>query len=537
MRILRPCRRQVINNLPFHPFAQVIDIWRLTLTHSLHDITRHPVSTPLIINLPACPVQDIADVDSYLPRFLRRYPSATIHYRWPGAHDLLKATSPTPLPSTSPSPSPSPHEDEYQQHHHQRPFRWPTPIHDTLAGYDHLQRTLGAPPPPPAPPTTPATIATIATSGADGLPPPPPPPREVYVYGSYLGANLAAALALTEAYAHNPALDHHRRHRQQHRHEEAQAAHQAMTVRGLLALNGLYNWTTLLPDHPIHRRRAALAAAGLRLTEEEGAGGGAGGDLGVLRRQVARLFARPGDLFDPFASPVLFFHTAGIMVPPAFGERWRPDYPPRSPPAPPAASSSARSTVLSSPADDVYVYSDPEDLPPPSPYPDEEGEHAETNTDADADFAPPDPLAPPPRRGYLAFPPRASGLCIPETLLLHSTPPPQSTRRPRERGGGGGGAGGTGVGAGSSAALWRKLRNAENSFGSQAAGLAGLMRRSVDSLELRGSGKRWDGGDGEEEAIRRVKTEDVGRVDGRDGLGMGERAEEVAGLWLEERLG
>lgn len=475
-------------------------------------------------------------MDSYLPRFLRRYPSATIHYRWPGAHDLLGATSPTPSTSPSPSPSPSPStpEDEYQQHHHQKPLRWPTPTHDTLAGYDHLQRTLGTPPQPPAPPTTPATIAT---SGADGLPPTPPPPREVYVYGSYLGANLAAALALTESYAYNPALHRHR-HRQQHRHDEAQAAREAMTVRGLLALNGLYNWTTLLPDHPIHRHRAALAAAGLRLTkEEEEEEGDSGRDLNVLQRPVARLFARPGDLFDPFASPVLFFHTAGIMVPPTFGERWRPEYPLHSPSASSAPSSSAPSASLPSPASDVYVYSDPEDLPPPSPYPDEEGEHAETNTDADADayFAPPDPLAPPPRRGYLAFPPRASGLRIPETLLLHSTPPPQSTRRPRERERGGGT--GAGSGSGSGAALWRKLRNAENSFGSQAAGLAGLMRRSVDSLELRGSGKRWDGGDGEEEAVRRVKTEDVGRVDGRDGLGMGERAEEVAGQWLEERLG
>lgn len=419
-----------------------------------------------------------------------------------------------PTPPPSPSTSASPDGDKP---HQQRPLRWPTPIHDTLAGYDHLQRTLGTPPPPP--PAPPTTSTTLYPGGAEDLPPPPPPPRDVYVYGSYLGAHLAAALALTESHDYNPAALRHHHH---HHHEEAQgdAEHAAMTVRGLLALNGLYNWTTLLPDHPIHQRRAELSAAGvLRLAEWEAE------DAAALRRRAARLFARPADLFDPFASPVLFFHTPGLMIPPAFGDRWRPDY---------TLWPSDAYSPSSSAASDVYIYSlYPDEPPPPPPYPDDEefGEYAEKSY-TDPKFAPPDPMAPPPRSGYIRFPPRDSGLRIPETLLLHGTLP-QSTRRRIDAA-----ASGAGSGHGA-AALRRKLRNAEDSFGSQAAGLAGLMRRSVDSAgeDSEGWGRRWDGGYGEEEALRRVMTEDVGRVDGRDGLGVGQRAEGVAKQWLEDRLG
>lgn len=322
----------------------------------------------------------------------------------------------------------------------------------------------------------------------------------MYVYGSFLGAGLAASLALTEAHAHEP-----------------------MAVRGLLALNGIYNWTIFLPGHPINDTRLrmdrewGLDLAGFERHQED-----TGHDVGALKALVPRLFQQPANLFDPFASPVLFFHTAGMMVPPNFTERWRPEYLSDKSSAASVSSGSGSSDAID-PYD--YVYSDPEDPPPPTPFPDADTDpesDAETNSDSDASAIADPTMAPAPRRGYLAFPPRASSLKIPETLLLHSTPPPLPAVPD------------TVVGQRRRTAVWKKLKNAENSFGSQAMGLAGLMRRSVNKLELKEK-LRWDEDfeDPEGEALRRVETADIGE----EGLGQGTEAEERARQWLEERLG
>lgn len=425
---------------------------------SLHDVSRHSVLAPLIINLPAFPVQDTADVQSYLPRFLQRYPSATIHYRWPERGRTISDHESTSAPG----------DDE--QHGSNRPLHWPTPIHDTLAAFDFLTRTL-------TPPPSTGTYEDFR-----------PQRRDVYVYGSYLGASLAASLSLTESHAHKP-----------------------MAVRGLLALNGIYNWTTFLPDHSVNTTRLKMQRdLGLDLSVLEQRDH-SGQDLGMLKALLPRLFRQPDNLFDPFASPVLFFHSPGMMVPPSFTERWRPKYPSQQSPT-----SSSGGAI--DPYD--YVYSDPEDPPPPTPFPEAET-HAGSGAETDSD---PDPatIPPPPRKGYFAFPPRASTLRIPEALLLHSTPPPLPdipasiegfTRR---------------------TAAWKKLKNAENSFASQALGLASLMRRSLKKLKLKES-KQWDEdpGDPEAEAARWVETGDIRW----DGSGQGAEPEDRARQWLEERLG
>lgn len=468
---------------------------RLTSSHSLHDIARHPVLTPLIINLPASPAHDLDDVESYLPHFLHRYPSVTIHYRWPMGQkpEAISHRGPS---SFSPSTR-SGKEGRVSDINGPTAFHWPTPIHDTLAAYDHILKTLSPPP----------TMASHEHSKVQR--------RDIYAYGSYIGAGLAASLALTESHSREP-----------------------MAVRGLLALNGVYNWTTFLPDHPVNTSRLSLIDETLDL----GLGGFADAlaadaeDLGMLRSLIPKFFQQPANLFDPFASPVLFFHSAGMLVPPGFNERWRPNYPFN------AGSSSSSSSSSSSPAvgENIgidpydYVYSDPEDPPPPTPFPDSEIDRhadAETNSGSDSDLGAstnPEPdMAPPLRKGYLAFPPRTSTLRIPETLLLHSTPPPLPTipdtvgsQRLRTT-------------------LWKQLKNAENSFGSQAVGLAGLMRRSVNKLELR-ERMRWgdESADWEGEAVRRIKTVDIGKAQsGRGSFGIGERTQEIATQWLQERVG
>lgn len=433
---------------------------------------KHPVSYPLIINLPSFPVQDIDNVDSYLPSFLHRFPSATIHYRWASSPE---ARAPRVEDNDSATEA-----DSAEVLSRSTPLHWPTPIHDTLFAYDFLIRHLSPPPDD--------TIGTVLQR------------RPVYVYGSYLGASLASSLALTESHTHQP-----------------------VAIRGLLAFNGIYNWTTLLPDHPNNKLMLD------ELPEVDGLDGN-DKDLHFVKDLLPSHFDQPANLFDSFASPVLFFHTAGMLVPTSFTERSSPNMSPGFLKAVDQLSAQSTTSNAEDPYDQAYVYSDPEDPPPPTPYDDIEmdTETEDTNTDtsssADSSLAPSNK---PPRRGYVTFPPRASSLKIPDTLLMHTTPPPgptvpSSVQGQRRR-----------------LALWKRLKAAENSFGTQALGLAGLMRRSVNLYELRERAK-WDveftGWD--TEAMRRVQVHDVGAAEhGQDGFGLSRQGEEIAARWLASRIG
>lgn len=261
-------------------------------------------------------------------------------------------------------------------------------------------------------------------------------------------------------------------------------------------------------------------------------------DVRCMKELMPLHFNQPANLFDPFASPVLFFHTAGMLVPTSFTERSSPNMSQGFTDAVDALSSSS-TPGAEDPYDQAYVYSDPEDPPPPAPYEDIEtdlgidtGPTEDTNTDTSSsvdddsstDPAPSGSPPKPPRRGYVAFPPRASSLKIPDTLLMHTTPPPGPSVPETIQGG-----------QRRRLALWKRLKTAENSFGTQALGLAGLMRRSVNLYELRERAK-WDVefAGWETEAPRRVQVQDVGV---RGGFGLGARGEEVAARWLGGKLG
>lgn len=314
------------------------------------------------------------------------------------------------------------------------------------------------------------------------------------MYGSHLGASLASSLALTESHTHQP-----------------------MAIRGLLAFNGIFNWTTLLPDHPNNNLLLDDAL-------DMGTSPGNDKDVGFMKELMPSHFHQPANLFDPFASPVLFFHTAGMLVPTSFTKRSLPYL------------SEGINSSAQYPFDQAYVYSDPEDPPPPPLYEeiDAETETEDTNTDtsssADGTLA---PRPKPPRKGYVTFPPRVSSLKIPETLLMHTTPPPVP-------GQGQGQGQDQGQDQGRRTAQWERLRNAENSFAAQALGLAGMMRRSVNLFELR-ERMKWDVefGGWAGEAARRVQVEDVGAPeDLRAGeFGLGRQGEEVAARWLGSRIG
>lgn len=376
---------------------------------SLHNIAKVSSSDPLLVYLPPYSTAFTAK-PAQLPVFMQRQPTAVINYRWAGftafeAEDLLTQSR----------------ADEEEDTH----LSWPAPIHDAAKAYDWIVENLG-----------PSTYTR----------------RDIYLYGSYLGASLATSLALTETHPH------------------------ARTgVRGCVAYNGIYNWTMFLPDHPAHRLprlRSALRVLEEILSRPDDPA------FRELRRRAEALFRRPDNLFDPFASPCLFFHTPGLLVPPSFDA---------SAFIPPTTSLAGLSMLA-----------------------------AEDEAHAAEALA----VAKPPRKSALVFPPRKSTLKIPETLLLHSTPPPlpPSLLRRRQR---------------------RKKEYLGNSFAAQAEELAALMRRSVDKVELKERAK-WDDdpeGNWHGEAARRIQVADTGGLGGSTGdFGLDGGGEEVAAAWLEDRI-
>lgn len=166
--------------------------------------------------------------------------------------------------------------------------------------------------------------------------------RDVYVYGSHLGASLAPSLGLTESHAHAK-----------------------FGVRGVIAYNGVYNWTMFLPDHRINKMTSkSKKRAGPPPQPAEGS------HMHALQAKLPDLFERPAQMFDPFASPSLFFHGPGLLIPKSF-------------------------IISSDEADALETLIS--------------GSTSVVNTTRA------------PRRSHLVFPPRKSTLKIPNTLLLHDT--------------------------------------------------------------------------------------------------------------------
>lgn len=287
---------------------------------------------------------------------------------------------------------------------------WPTPIHDAATAFSWLSENF--------------------TPERNGR-------RSVYAYGSFLGASLATSLALTESHAHS-----------------------GFSIRGLIALNGIYNWTMFLPDHPINRKLASIQ-------HDEGT------HLHDINELLPRLFDTPDDMFDPFASPSLFFHNPGLLVPREFGH----------------------SAIEE--ADQISAFIEAHGGTVETPPPTEEVKQ--------------------PRKSHLIFPPRKSTLKLPQTLLLHNTPQVKTPKRKTTR-----------------KTTKTPKRYSGNSFAAQAAELAELMRRSVDVVELKERSKWDEDMDGrEDEAERRVQVLDIGPE--IKGLGVGDSTQAVIDSWLQNK--
>ncbi|KAK4105274.1 hypothetical protein N658DRAFT_440241, partial [Parathielavia hyrcaniae] len=394
------------------------------ITVSLYNIAEHGATTPLVILIP--PFSQPAE-RTPPPSCFQDHPTAVINYRW------LEFKGNNGLGS---------------------PLHWPTPLHDINFGYSWIKDNLGA--------------GTDLSNT----------PRAAYVYGSFLGATLAAALALTESYV--------------------PARGRSMTIRGLVAQNGIFNWTMFLPDHPIHaiksitkRNKQAVSSRLLRAlperppppAEEEGV-------FTHLKHHMPALFSTPDNLFDPFASPCLFFHSPNLHVPDDFTTPLTATTNNPSSPLPSgfmsAVDALANHSSSSSPSTSLST----------DHHPDSEPESVQALLEAAALRA---KLLKPPRKGYLTYPPISFSsfsstdpiLRIPPTLLLYSTPQHHHLASSRQT-------------------------IPRNSFAVQARELAGLMLRSVDMYELSGHGRygrgRESSDDGNKGTALRGEEEDEGAL-------------------------
>ncbi|OHE94253.1 hypothetical protein CORC01_10413 [Colletotrichum orchidophilum] len=346
----------------------------------------------------------------------------------------------TPYPTAvinyrwSPSPvSTSPESDHGPDFNFTTPLTWPTPLHDVLTGYNWITDNL----------------LPLGTTSR----------RDIYVYSSHAGASIAASLALTES--------HH---------------HERMAVRGLVAWNGIYNWSMFLPDHKVNKPSTPRSKK-LPPRPEDGSA------LHALQMRMPDLFRAPVDLLDPFASPSFFFQTAGMNAPSSFVQ---------------AAAVSSLLERLSSVTSDVK----PADI-----------------------LGVAEGLFPAPRRSALVFPPRKSTLKLPSVLLLHDTPTEpvakrKTTTRKRSMAS-------SMASELASRTAARKRKVAGHTFEAQATELAGLMRRSLEKLEFK-SRMEWDEEfDEVAEAERRVAVVEVGE---NEGLELGERGQDAIAEWLEDRI-
>lgn len=373
-------------------FSDIVSLIRAAakLPQSLYNVHKHPPTTPLLLYLPPShhpPLEgeDGVDIGEEVqeaalqppPSFLLRqsYPIAAIHYRW-SAGEARNGRDAAQDPDQIPPPS----------------YLWPRPLHDVLFAYDWIKKHLSPP----------LSASTRAVDGRRHF-----LRRDFYVYGSYLGAGLATALALTET--HPP-----------HR----------VAIRGVAAYNGIYNWTAYV----------GMTADSIPVADDAATVHSATPGI----RALPELFRQPQDLFDAFASPSLFFRTAGHLIAPLHLNR---DVSRRL--------LEEREAKLE----------------------EEEGNDGQASVQAFGKRTFGMELLGTSRKAYLAFPPMRSTLSIPSSLFLHTSPeePPSTGKPTRARK----------PGARARPRRIPEATNGNNSFAIQADEMACLLRRGIDKVEIK----------------------------------------------------
>ncbi|KAG4427426.1 hypothetical protein IFR05_017091, partial [Cadophora sp. M221] len=247
-------------------------------------------SNTLVIHLPPTGTH-LRHTHPAIPSYLLtpRTALASINYRW---------NIPTPSPSSSKSTTPKLLSSNPSYAHH--PF--PTPLHDTLAGYTFLLSTLlpRFSPQPASPPTT--TTSTTAKTRQSIYAPSSPSPffpiqRSLLLYGSFLGGTLATSLALTENFSSRSL---------------------PTKIVGLITKNAVFDWTDIVtspspltsPPSSSSQSQSSPSTAHQDVNNTD-----ATWDTQTLHSLKRNLFTTPASAFDPFASPTLFFRTSGLAIP------------------------------------------------------------------------------------------------------------------------------------------------------------------------------------------------------------------------------
>lgn len=139
--------------------------------------------------------------------------------------------------------------------------RFPTPVHDTLAGYDWVLRNL-------------LPKRSIVRSGRSER------VGKVGVCGELIGGGLATMLALTECRTGQPG------------------------VVAAAVNNPIVDWVSVAASEPGRKTSQRLNGQQPTIRDQ-------------LRTLRARVFRKPEHYFDPFASPLLLFRSAGVAIPAA----------------------------------------------------------------------------------------------------------------------------------------------------------------------------------------------------------------------------
>jgi hypothetical protein len=372
-------------------------------------------SAPLIIYLPPTGTH-LRSQYPPIPSFLRTpfAALAQINYRW----NIPFSSSSNPAPKLLSS------QPSYANH----PF--PTPLHDILHAYTyllkhHLPRFS---PSQPAPNFNSNSQPRRTLYGLSQTSLPKQVQRPLLIYGSFLGGTLATSLALTESFS---------------------SKQLRTTISGLIARDAVFDWTGISTSETPLQPSPELE------TEWDA---WERWDATTLHALKKRLFANPASTFDSFASPLLFFRTAGLAVPSS--SSWDPPTPPSSSPNPVPTSSSP-------PSDEKEEEWSPHII---NEYKllMEEGIPGKRIQEFE------DPVT---RRANLKFPPRESGLVLPRSLFLttpsQSSPSPPNSKTPPSKKG------------------KKEEEEGEITPQAQAQQMAKLMRRSVLLHEFK-ERKLWD---------------------------------------------
>ncbi|PWY82304.1 hypothetical protein BO83DRAFT_353078 [Aspergillus eucalypticola CBS 122712] len=153
----------------------------------------------------------------------------------------------------------------------QNPYKFPTPIHDTLAGFDWVLQTLQ--------------------------------PQRLGILGTHIGGSLALMLSLTEV----------------------------RSIHAVAAIDPICDWTSL-DEHCIQQPPSSDANGNVPSSSSSRKGPRGGGaaphDLVPLLKARKEYFSTPERYFDAFASPLLFLRSPGKNVPRFFPEYLTgPEYP------------------------------------------------------------------------------------------------------------------------------------------------------------------------------------------------------------------